>query len=314
MNKIDPRKALGKGLHSLLPPRSTAAPAQPSTPSPAAAPEPVREAGPARLPIHQVHPNPNQPRREFDPTALGELSSSIARDGVLQPLLVRRTGDNVYQIIAGERRWRAASAAGLSEIPAIVRDDSDEKTLELSIVENIQREDLNPIELAAAFERMADELGLSHEEIGKRTGKDRVTVSNAIRLLQLPAAVQSMVVQSQLSAGHARALLKLNDDKRIAEVAQRSVVEGWSVRQMEKFTSEAAEAAGKPPRAPKETPPLDPNVKAAIVEMEGTLGTRVRLVPGKGRSGHLEIEYYSEEDLERIYELIAGRAGNEVVR
>jgi ParB family chromosome partitioning protein len=225
----------------------------------------------------------------------------------LQPLLVRRTGENVYQIIAGERRWRAATSAGLTEIPAIVRDDDDEKTLELSIVENIQREDLNPIELAAAFERMADELGLSHEEIGKRTGKDRVTVSNAIRLLQLPAAVQSMVVQGQLSAGHGRALLKLNDEKRIAEVAARAVAEGWSVRQMEKFTSEAAEAAGKPPRAPKEAAPLDPNVKAAIVEMEGALGTRVRLVP-RGKGGHLEIEYYSDEDLERIYELIAGAA------
>ena len=293
MNKNDPRKALGKGLHSLLPPR------------PAAAVPTASASGPAHLPIDQVQPNPNQPRREFDATALGELTQSVSRDGVLQPLLVRRTGHNVYQIIAGERRWRAARAAGLAEVPAIVRDDDDAKTLELSIVENIQREDLNPIELAAAFERMSEELGLSHEEIGQRTGKDRVTVSNAIRLLQLPAAVQSQVTQGQLSAGHGRALLKLGDDTRIKEVAQRAITEGWSVRQMEKFTTEAAEAAGKPPRTPKETPPIDPNVKAAIIDMEAALGTRVRLVPGRTTGGHLEIEYYSEEDLERIYELIA---------
>jgi ParB family chromosome partitioning protein len=154
---------------------------------------------------------------------------------------------------------------------------------------------------------MADELGLSHEEIGRRTGKDRVTVSNSIRLLQLPAGVQSMVVQGQLSAGHARALLKLADDARISEVAKRAVAEGWSVRQMEKFTADAAEATGKPARTAKETPPLDPNVKAAVVEMEGALATRVRLIPGRGAGGRIEIEYYSDEDLNRIYELIAGK-------
>ena len=300
MNKNDPRKALGKGLHSLLPPR-----AAPAAQAPAAPPAAPALSGPARLPIDQVRPNPNQPRREFDATALGELSQSISREGILQPLLVRRTGDNVYQIIAGERRWRAAHAAGLAEVPAIVRDDDDAKTLELSIVENIQREDLNAIELAAAFERMADELNLSHEEIGQRTGKDRVTVSNAIRLLQLPAAVQSQVAQGQLSAGHARALLKLGDDARIKAVAQRAIAEGWSVRQLEKFTTEAAEAAGKPPRTAKEPPPLDPNVKAAIIDMEAALSTRVRLVPGRGKGGHIEIEFYSDEDLERIYEAIA---------
>jgi ParB family chromosome partitioning protein len=300
MNKNDQRKALGKGLHSLLPPKQGPAAGQAAS---ASSPAP----GPARLPIHQVNPNPNQPRRDFDETALSELKQSISRDGVLQPLLVRKTGDNVYQIIAGERRWRAARDAGLTEIPAIVRDDDDQQTLEISIVENIQREDLNAIELASAFERMADELGLSHEEIGRRTGKDRVTVSNSIRLLQLPAGVQSMVVQGQLSAGHARALLKLADDARISEVAKRAVDEGWSVRQMEKFTADAAEATGKPARTAKETAPLDPNVKAAVVEMESALATRVRLVPGRGAGGRIEIEYYSDEDLNRIYELISGK-------
>jgi len=300
MNKNDPRKALGKGIHSLLPPKQGSGAGQ----APAAASSPP---GPARLPIHQVNPNPNQPRRDFDETALSELKQSISREGVLQPLLVRKTGDNVYQIIAGERRWRAARDAGLTEIPAIVRDDDDEKALELSIVENIQREDLNAIELATAFERMADELGLSHEEIGRRTGKDRVTVSNSIRLLQLPAGVQSMIVQGQLSAGHARALLKLADDARISEVAKRAVAEAWSVRQTEKFTGDAAEAAGKATRINKEAPPLDPNVKAAVVEMESALGTRVRLIPGRGAGGRIEIEYYSDEDLNRIYELIAGK-------
>src|SRR5580704_13967733 len=198
MTKSERRKALGKGLHSLLPTR-------------AAEPAPIPEGDVQRLPIDQVAPNPNQPRRDFDEAALLELAQSIERDGIIQPIIVRRTAPGEYQIIAGERRWRAASIAGLTEVPVIAREADDQKVLELAIVENIQREDLNPIELALAFERMASELSLSHDQIGQKTGKERTTITNSVRLLQLPDELQAMVASKQLSAGHARALLKFED-------------------------------------------------------------------------------------------------------
>src|ERR1700733_11285799 len=186
MNKADPRrapehKALGKGLNALLPSRGTLRTAVAAAPQLA----PITHAADGNVflaPIAQVHPNANQPRREFDEQAMLELAQSVEREGIIQPIIVRRVAPGEYQIIAGERRWRAASLAGLTEVPVIVREADDHKVLELAIVENIQREDLNPIELAFAFERMAAELGLSHEEIGAKTGKDRATVTNSIRL------------------------------------------------------------------------------------------------------------------------------------
>jgi len=177
MSKNDPRKALGKGLHSLLPPRAAAAAAAPIPP------EQPEEGNVTWLPIGNVKPNPNQPRREFDPLAMIELTQSIERDGIIQPIIVRRIARDDYQIIAGERRWRAAKSAGLDKVPVIPRLADDHKVLELAIIENIQREDLNPIELALAFHRMATELDLSHDQIGEKTGKDRATVTNTIRLL-----------------------------------------------------------------------------------------------------------------------------------
>ena len=216
MNKADQRKqpehkALGKGLNALLPSRGNVPAAAIAVPHPASVPPP--DGGVVLAPIKHVHPNANQPRREFDEKAMLELAQSVERDGIIQPIIVRRIAPGDYQIIAGERRWRAASLAGLTEVPVIVREADDQKVLELAIVENIQREDLNPIELAMAFERMAAELALSHEEIGQKTGKDRATVTNAIRLLQLPAEVQEMVSSRRLSQGHARALLKLPTEK-----------------------------------------------------------------------------------------------------
>src|SRR5438105_4222746 len=185
MSKNDPRKALGKGLHSLLPSRS--APTAPAAAPPEAkTPEASKEGTVSFVPILQVKPNPKQPRRDFDAQALAELANSIERDGIIQPLVVRKNGPDEYQIIAGERRWRSAQLAGLTEVPVIVREASDEKVLELAIIENIQREDLNPIELALAFMRMAAELNLSHEEIGVKTSMERTTVTNTMRLLQLP--------------------------------------------------------------------------------------------------------------------------------
>jgi len=259
-------------------------------------------------PLQQVHPNPNQPRREFDESALLELTQSIERDGIIQPILVRRAGPNEYEIIAGERRWRAAKAAGLKEIPVIPREASDEQALELAIIENIQREDLNPIELAMAFHRMASDLGLSHEQIGEKTGKDRATVTNLIRLLQLPEDLRELVGAKLLSQGHARALLKITDEEVQRKLAHRCVNEEWSVRQIEAFSKLPAEEP-KPPKPKRELPPLDPNVKAAIAEMENRLGTRVRINDKGNHKGTIEIEYYSADDLDRIYYIIASDAG-----
>ena len=306
MSKNDPRKALGKGLHSLLPTRNV--PVVP--PAPVAAPvveavEP-KEGSVLFVATEAVRPNPNQPRREFDPAAMAELTQSVERDGIIQPIIVRRTGDSGYEIIAGERRWRAATAAGLKEVPVIPREASDEQVLELAIIENIQREDLNAIELALAFQRMGTELGLSHDQIGEKTGKDRVTVTNTIRLLQLPEDVQEFVAAKKLTQGHARALLKLADEAEQRSVAAKCMAEGWSVRQIEEYTRPAKAGSGGGAAQKPEPPPLDPNVKAAIRELESRLGTRVRIVEKSPNKGLIEIEYYSADDLDRIYNTITG--------
>jgi ParB family chromosome partitioning protein len=259
-----------------------------------------------RLPIDHVTPNPNQPRRDFDQTALLELTQSIEREGIIQPIIVRNMGLNEYQIIAGERRWRAAKLAHLAEVPVIVRTADDQQVLELAIVENIQREDLNPIELALAFQRMATELGLSHDQIGQKTGKERTTVTNAVRLLQLPMEIREMIASKKLSAGHARALLKFDDAQVQLDVARRCIAEGWSVRQIEEFTRPTGLPTRVKPARPE--PQLDPNVKFAMSELERTLGTRVRIIEGRAGKGRIEIEYYSADDLSRIYDLIVEAA------
>src|SRR6185312_8220281 len=212
---------------------------------------------------------------------------------------VRKTGSREYQIIAGERRWRAAKRAGLKEVPVIIRAADDQQVLELAIVENIQREDLNPIELALAFHRMATELGLSHDQIGQKTGKERTTITNSVRLLQLPEQIQTLVASRNLSAGHARALLKFNDRDLQSDLAQRCIAEGWSVRQIESFTRAPGEPKHKVKPIEK---PVDPNVKFAVFEMERVLGTKVRIIEGAKGRGRIEIEYYSPDALRRIYE------------
>lgn len=293
MVKNDPRKALGKGLHALLPARN-AAPAAPAT-------EP--QGSVQNLPIEHLTPNPDQPRRDFDPVALTELTRSIERDGIIQPIIVRKAAANTYQIIAGERRWRAAKAAGLKEVPVIVRTADDQQVLELALVENIQREDLNPIELAIAFHRMASELGMSHDQIGNKTGKERTTITNAVRLLQLPQEIQDMIASRRLSAGHARALLKFDEEQIQREIASRCVVEGWSVRQIEEFTRAKPPSQRKAKTKPTDAS-LDPNVKFAVQELERVLGTRVRIVERTGGAGRIEIDYYNPDDLSRVYERI----------
>jgi ParB family chromosome partitioning protein len=254
------------------------------------------------VPIDSIDPNPLQPRRVFNSERLSELAQSIRTNGIIQPLVVRKVGDR-YQLVVGERRWRAAKLARVEQVPVVVRDIPDDRLLEITLVENIQREDLNPIEAAHAFARLGTELLLSPEQIGLRTGKDRTTITNLLRLLQLPADLQQLVAERRLSAGHARCLLGLPSVDLQREVAEKSVAQGWSVRQMERTTQRMME--GRKPKHVDEVG-TDPNVKAAIQEMERVLGTKVRIVEKANRKGRIEIDYYSTEDLDRIYAAIVG--------
>jgi len=288
MNKTEnPRKALGRGLGALLPTRP---------------PAPAHPESAQNLPIDSIDPNPLQPRRTFQPERLEELAQSIRSNGIIQPLVVRRA-DERYQLVAGERRWRAAKLAGVTQVPAVIRDIPDDHLLEITLIENIQREDLNPIETAVAFERMMRELVLNPEQVGERTGKDRTTIVNLIRLLQLPADLQQLVAERRLSAGHARCLLSLPTIQLQREVAEKAVAQGWSVRQVERTTRKMLE--GRQPKHVDEVA-VDPNVKAAIQEMERILGTRVRIIEKAKQKGRIEIDYYSAEDLDRIYAAIVG--------
>lgn len=287
------RRALGKGLSALLPTKSGAA-AQP-----AAEPETARVAN---ISISLIEPNPLQPRTTFDNTRIEELAKSIETNGIIQPLIVRKKGDRL-ELIAGERRLRAAKLAGFTEVPALVQDYADDRILEIALVENIQREDLNPIETAHALERLAREMNLSHEEIAARTGKDRTTITNMIRLLRLPADVQLLLAERRLNMGHARALLGLPNSELQTQLAEKAAAQGYSVRQVERLVKKVNE-----PREPSEKPLQDPNVKAAVEELEKSLGTRVRIVQKTEQHGRIEIEYYSQEELERLYEYILGRS------
>jgi ParB family transcriptional regulator, chromosome partitioning protein len=291
MNKVDSqRKALGKGLHALLQTRTQAPPADPAEPS-------------GTVLIDTIEPNPLQPRRVFQSERLAELAQSIRSNGIIQPLVVRRS-QGKYQLVAGERRWRAAKLAGLTHVPVVVQDIPDDRLLEITLIENIQREDLNPIETAVAYERLGKELNLNAEQIGQRTGKDRTTILNFQRLLQLPPDIQQLIAERRLSAGHGRCLLSLPTAELQREVAEKSVAQGWSVRQIERVTQKMTE--GRKPKHVDEVE-TDPNVKAAIQELQRVLGTRVRIVEKpKQKGGRLEIDYYSPDDLDRIYTTIVG--------
>ena len=289
------RKALGRGLSTLLPSNRHAGQQTPVAP---AAPS----SSPLQVPIEQIVPNPLQPRTVFASERLNELAQSIRENGIIQPLIVRSVGGH-YQLVAGERRLRAAKIAQLAHVPVIVQDYADDRLMEITLIENIQREDLNPIEVAQAFDRLSREHQLSHEQIAKRTGKDRTTVTNTLRLLRLPHAVQVLLAEHRLSMGHARALLALPEGEQQIQLGQRVASEGLSVRQVEKLVQRVNE----PPAArPVEERQLDPNTKAAIEELERTLGTRVRIQEKSSQRGKIEIEYYSQEDLNRIYDAIVG--------
>ncbi len=295
------RKALGKGLSALFPTRPLNPPLATGGGA-APAPEPVVTTGdPTHLPISKIEINPVQPRAVFEPDRMEDLAQSIRANGIIQPLVVRRVHDH-YQLVAGERRLRAAGIAGLTEVPVVIQEISDDRLLEITLIENIQREDLNAIEVALAFERLAHELNLSHEEIARRTGKDRSTITNLLRLLRLPAEVQGMVADNKLSMGHARAILGLPEPDQQVEVARKASGNGMSVRSVEQMVQKLT----RPPQDAEDPPPVDPNVKAAILEMERVLGTRVKIVEKGVDRGRIEIEYYTADDLDRIYGLIVG--------
>jgi ParB family transcriptional regulator, chromosome partitioning protein len=293
------RKALGKGLSALLPGRSSGQASTATAPAPAA----PSALPPSSLPIEAIQPNPMQPRVVFQPERLEELAASIRANGIIQPLIVRRH-EAQFQLVAGERRWRAAKLAGLKEVPVVIQEIADPLLLEIALVENIQREDLNAIETARAYERLGRDLGLSQEEIGRRTGKDRTSITNALRLLKLPSEVQLLLAEHRLSMGHARAILGLPAAEQQIEVAEKAAAQGLSVRQVEalvqSLTSDRTRTADKKEKT------LDPNVRAAIEEMERALGTRVRIVEVSEQRGRIEIEYYSQTDLDRLFQQITG--------
>jgi ParB family chromosome partitioning protein len=246
-----------------------------------------------------------QPRVVFQPERLEELAASIRANGIIQPLIVRRH-EAQFQLVAGERRWRAAKLAGLREVPVVIQEIADPLLLEIALIENIQREDLNAIETARAYERLGRDLGLSQEEIGRRTGKDRTSITNALRLLKLPPEVQLLLAEHRLSMGHARAILGLPTAEQQIEVAEKTAAQGLSVRQVEALvqvlTSDQTRTGRKQDKVP------DPNVRAATEEMERALGTRVRIVELSEQRGRIEIEYYSQTDLDLLFQQITGGA------
>jgi ParB family transcriptional regulator, chromosome partitioning protein len=296
MNKPhDPKRVLGKGLSALLPGRTLA----PSEAPPANTPLP---SGLSELPLESILPNAGQPRTTFHPEKLFELSESIKANGILQPILVRRRGDQ-YEIVAGERRWRAAKMAGLETAPAVIQDIADDNVLAIALIENIQRDDLNAIETAIAFDRLHRELNLTHEEIGRRTGKDRSSISNFMRLLKLPADVQQLVSEGRLSMGHARAILGLPTEELQRAATDKVLGQGLSVRNTERLVVSMLQP--RDPKPDKEVK-IDANVAAAEEQLQRTLGTRVRIVAKNEKAGRIEIDYYSQEELDRLYNHIVG--------
>jgi ParB family chromosome partitioning protein len=288
------RKALGKGLRSLIP--DTPPPAVLGTGASA------RTGGDLHhVDIDQIRPNREQPRRRFEQERLQELSESIRSKGMLQPVIVRPAASGGFELVAGERRWRAAQMAGLLKVPAIIRKTEDDQLLELALIENLQREGLNPIEEATAYQAMINELDLTQEDVAERVGKQRATIANVLRLLNLPEAVQELIKLGQLSPGHAKPLVALADSRSQIELAQRVIREGLSVRQVEALVAKAVKPAGV-----KRTgggPEVDPNVEAAAEALTKAYGTKARIVPGR-KGGRVEIHYYSDEELQRLYQML----------
>ena len=291
------RDRLGKGLGALLGEYL----------EPAAADSEIR-----RLKVASISPNPLQPRRSFTDAELDELAASIKENGLLQPLVVRPTpgAQDRFELVAGERRFRAVTRLGWEEVSAVVRDATDETLLVLALVENLQREALNPLEEAEGYRMLGDRFSLTQADIAKAVGKDRSTVANFMRLLNLPPSVRKLVERGDLSMGHARALLSIADPVQAAELARGAVREGWSVREVERRASDGT--GGRRTKARKERV-IDPVVRALEEALQETLGTRVTIRRGRKGKGVIEITFLGPEDFERVFELVAGQEASEVV-
>jgi ParB family chromosome partitioning protein len=294
------RRALGKGLESLLPQR----PAAPPPPPPASVAEPTGK--PLEIPLDQIDRNPYQTRSQFDEAKLSELAQSIAASGVVQPIVVRPLSEGRYQLITGERRWLASKKANKTTIPAIVRQVSDEQTLEMTIVENLQRADLNPIEQARAYQRLSNDFKMTQEQMAIRTGKERASVANFLRLLRLPESVQQKVESGDLSFGHARTLLALESPDAIVAAAQKVMALSMSVRQTETYVQGLINPEAKEKKESKaDSQPEDPNVREAQDRLRRTLGLKVRIEDKKGK-GRVIIEYSGLEDFDSILTALGG--------
>ena len=298
------RNALGRGLGALIrepepPSPPPVSPAVSSGSAAAVAPAPSNPGGPLQIDIDLIDPSPFQPRTRFAEAALEELAQSIRSSGIIQPLVVRKIGAR-YQLIAGERRWRASQLAQLLRVPVVLRNVSDEQAFELTLVENIQREDLNPIEQARAFDRLMEEFHLTQDEVASRTGKDRVTVANSIRLLALEAPLLEWIEAGKISASHGRALLAVEDRKLRSELALKASRGKLTVRQLERMGTRRSRGRAKSGLHQEE---YDPNRQAAIDELQKHIGTRVLLhMPTKTQAGQLILEFYDEEQLNGLYE------------
>jgi ParB family chromosome partitioning protein len=290
----DPRRrALGKGLDSLLPRAHV----------PASSPVEPEGGRPREIPLEEIDPNPFQTRTHVNADQLAELAASITANGVVQPILVRPLANGRFQLIAGERRWRASQLAGKSTIPAILRQVSDEQAMEITIVENLQRADLNPMEQARAFDRLSREFHMTQEQMAVRTGKDRATVSNFLRLLRLPSSVQTRVEAGELSFGHARTLLAFEHAEEIEKAAQRIAALSLSVRQTENYVQGLLHPE-KNKKEAKPEPPIDPNVRDVQERLQRALGLKVQIEDHKGR-GKVIIEYSKLEDFDTLLEQLA---------
>ncbi len=290
------RKPLGRGLSALLGENTDEREAFPSN-------EAVSN-GLIEIDITLISANPEQPRSRFEEQALNELASSIASNGIVQPIVLRRIGDS-YQIVAGERRWRAAQRAGLRTVPAVIREVADDKILEIALIENIQREELNPIEEANAFRNLIDKIGLTQEELSERIGKERTLIATALRLLKLPNEIQQLIAEGKITAGHGRALL-LASDRNLQIRSARTIIEKrLSVRETEKMVKRAGSEASQNTDNKRVAATVDPNTRYAETKLMRSLGTNVRIRPGsKDGAGKIEIEYYNSEDLDRIYQIL----------
>jgi ParB family transcriptional regulator, chromosome partitioning protein len=274
------KTALGKGLESLLP---------------------LKTEDIVTIDIDRIIPGDQQPRKVFKDAALKELSASIKEKGVLQPIIVTRTGDGTFRIVAGERRWRAASLAGLKKIPAMIKDVASEESLEIALIENIQREDLNPIEMAEAFHRLMTDFRLTQEELSAKVGKERATVANYLRLLKLPEEIKRLVNDETLSMGHARAILSIEGKSGQIEAARKIIGKGLSVREAETLTKKWVSEIRKKTH-PKER---DPQIESIQERLIRHLGTKVR-IHHRGNRGKIEIEYYSLDELDKLLEILTG--------